>query len=152
MFSLIYFVSFRQSHEVEDKRKYWKVVKVKDVSRGKNLIDSRWVKLKCKTGIPVLHLTFSHVAVRLALAITVIPGFFAHDYDVSCAYYQRFCTCTETSRREKRFQDILSRLMSVLSCSTQFMTSSSCLELPTFFAKKCTLKLDLHSHRLMSVA
>jgi hypothetical protein len=27
------------------------VVKVKDVSRGKSLIDSRWVKLKYKTGI-----------------------------------------------------------------------------------------------------
>jgi hypothetical protein len=49
--SLIYFVSFRQSHKVDDKRKYLKVVKVKDVSRGKSLIDSRWVKLKYKTGI-----------------------------------------------------------------------------------------------------
>ncbi len=48
---LIYFVSFRQSHKVDDKRKYLKVVKVKDVSRGKSLIDSRWVKLKYKTGI-----------------------------------------------------------------------------------------------------
>ena len=48
---LIYFVSFRQSHKVEDKRKYWKVVKVKALSRGKSLIDSRWVKLKYKTGI-----------------------------------------------------------------------------------------------------
>jgi hypothetical protein len=38
---LIYFVSFRQSHKVDDKRKYWKVVKVKALSRGKSLIDSR---------------------------------------------------------------------------------------------------------------
>jgi hypothetical protein len=52
----------------------------------------------------------------------------------------------------KRFQEILSRMMSVSSCSTQFMTSSSWRELPTFFAKKCTLKLDLHSLKLMSVA
>jgi hypothetical protein len=28
-----------------------KVVKVKDVSRGKSLIDSRWVKVKYQTGI-----------------------------------------------------------------------------------------------------
>jgi hypothetical protein len=48
---LIYFVSFRQSHKVVDKRKYWKVVKVKALSRGKSLIDSRWVKLRHKTGI-----------------------------------------------------------------------------------------------------
>ena len=48
---LIYFVSFRQSHKVDDKRKYLKVVKVKALSRGKSLIDSRWVKLKYKTGI-----------------------------------------------------------------------------------------------------
>ena len=100
-----------------------------------------------------LALTFSHVAVRLALAITAISGFFAYDYDAACAcYQQRSCTCTETSLREKRFQDILSRMMSILSCIRQFMTSSSCRELPTFFAKKCTLKLDFHSHELMSVA
>jgi hypothetical protein len=47
--------------------------------------------------------------------------------------------CTETSLCEKRFQDILSRMMSVLSCITQFMTSSSYRELTTFFAKKFTL-------------
>jgi hypothetical protein len=102
-------------------------------------------------------LTFSHVTVQLALAITipgffVIPGFFAYDYDAACAYSQRSCTSTETSLRENRFQDILSRMMSVSSCSTQFMTSSSWRELPTFFVKKCTLKLDLHSLKLMSVA
>ena len=96
--------------------------------------------------------TFSHVAVRLASQLTAIPGFFAYDYDTVCAYYQCSCTSTETSLREKRFQDILSRMMSVSSCSTQFMTSSSWRELPTFFAKKCTLKLDLHSLKLMSVA
>ena len=180
---LIYFVSFRQSHKVDDKRKYLKVVKVKDVSRGKSLIDSRWVKLKYKTGIlewyysrivvkgylrkddfdllsferwfrPVepFALTFSHVTVRLASQLTAIPGFFAYDYDTVCAYSQCSCTSTETSLREKRFQDILSRMMSVSSCSTQFMTSSSWRELPTFFAKKSTLKLDLHSLKLMSVA
>jgi len=190
---LIYFVSFRQSHKVDDKRKYWKVVKVKALSRGKSLIDSRWVKLKYKTGIferyyarivvngylrkddfdllsfermistfwaskgwfrpfEPFALTFSHVTARLASQITAIPGFFAYDYDAVCAYYQCSCTSTETSLREKRFQDILSRMMSVSSCSTQFMTSSSWRELPTFFAKKCTLKLDLHSLKLMSVA
>jgi hypothetical protein len=42
---------FRQSHKVDDKRKYWKVVKVKGLCRGKSLIDSRWVNLKYKTGI-----------------------------------------------------------------------------------------------------
>jgi hypothetical protein len=190
---LIYFVSFRQSHKVEDKRKYWKVVKVKALSRGKSLIDSRWVKLRHKTGIferyyarivvkgylrkddfdllsfermistfwaskgwfrpfEPFALTLSHVTARLASQITAIPGFFAYDYDTVCAYYQCSCTSTETSLREKRFQDILSRMMSVSSCSTQFMASSSWRELPTFFAKKCTLKLDLHSLKLMSVA
>jgi hypothetical protein len=190
---LIYFVSFRQSHKVDDNRKYLTVVKVKDVSRGKSLIDSRWVKLKYKTGIferyyarivvngylrkddfdllsfermistfwaskgwfrpfEPFALTLSHVTARLASQITAIPGFFAYDYDTVCAYYQCSCTSTETSLREKRFQDILSRMMSISSCSTQFMTSSSWQELPTFFAKKCTLKLDLHSLKLMSVA
>ena len=190
---LIYFVSFRQSHKVDDKRKYLKVVKVKALSRGKSLIDSRWVKLKYKTGIferyyarivvkgylrkddfdllsfermistfwaskglfrpfEPFALTFSHVTARLASQITAIPGFFAYDYDAVCAYYQCSCTSTETSLREKRFQDILSRMMSVSSCSTQFMTSSSWRELPTLFVKKCTLKLDLHSLKLMSVA
>ncbi len=72
---LIYFVSFRQSHKVDDKRKYWKVVKVKAFSRGKSLTP-----------------TFSHVAVRLASQLTAIPGFFAYDYDTVCAYYQ--CSCT----------------------------------------------------------
>jgi len=162
-------------------------------SRGKSLIDSRWVKLKYKTGIferyyarivvngylrkddfdllsfermistfwaskgwfrpfEPFALTFSHVTARLASQITAIPGFFAYDYDAVCAYYQCSCTSTETSLREKRFQDILSRMMSVSSCSTQFMTSSSWRELPTFFAKKCTLKLDFHSLKLISVA
>ena len=170
-----------------------KVVKVKNVSRGKSLIDSRWVKVKYKTGIlerycacivvkgylrrddfdflsfermistfwaskgwcrpfETYALTFSHVTVRLASQLTAIPGFFAYDYDTVCAYSQCSCTSTETSLREKRFQDILSRMMSVSSCSTQFMTSSSWRELPTFFVKKCTLKLDLHSLKLMSVA
>jgi hypothetical protein len=77
------------------------MVKVKEVLHGKSLIDSRWVKLKHKTG----PLTFSHVAFRLAFAIIAIPGFFAYDYDAACAYYQCSCTCTETSLREKRFQD-----------------------------------------------
>ncbi len=49
--SLIYFVSFRQSHKVDDKQKYGKVVKITNVTRGKSLIDSHWVKLKYKTGI-----------------------------------------------------------------------------------------------------
>ncbi len=161
-------------------------------SRGKSLIDSRWVKLKYKTGIfercyvrivvkgylrkddfdllsfdrmistfwaskgwfqpfEPFALTFSHVTARLASQITAIPGFFEYDYDAVCAYYQCSCTSTETSLREKRFQDILSRMMSVSSCSTQFMTSSSWRELPTFFAKKYTLKLDLHSLKLISV-
>ncbi len=100
----------------------------------------------------IFTLTFSHVAVRLVSQITVIPGFFTYDYDTVCAYYQCSCTSTETSLREKQFQDILSRMMSVSSCSTQFMTSSSWRELPTFFTKKYTLKLDLHSLKLMSVA
>ena len=91
---LIYFVSFRQSHKVDDKRKYLKVVKVKDVSRGKSLIDSRWVKLKYKTGILDRYyarivvkgylrkngfdllspLTFSHITVWLDLEINAIFG------------------------------------------------------------------------------
>jgi len=73
-------------------------------------------------------LTFSHVAVRLALAITAIPGFFAYDYDAACAYSQRSCTSTETSLRENRFQDILSRIMSVLSCKA--VAESLLLSLP----------------------
>jgi len=44
-------VLFLQAHKAGDKRKCLKVVKVKDVSRGKSLIDSRWVKVKYKTGI-----------------------------------------------------------------------------------------------------
>ncbi len=191
--SLIYFVSFRQSHKVDDNRKFLTVVKVKDLSRGKSLIDSRWVKLKYKTGIfewyyarivvkgylrkddfdlvsfermistfwaskgwfrrfETFTPTFSHVDVRLASQITAIPGFFVYDCDVVCAYYQCSCTSTETSLSEKRFQDILSRMMSVSSCSTQFMTSSSWRELPAFFAKKYTLKLEFRSLKLMSVA
>jgi hypothetical protein len=121
--------------QVDDKRKYLKVVKVKDVSRGESLIDSRWVKLKYKTGI--LERYYARIVVKgylrkgdscccsASFPITAIPGFFVYDYDTVCAYYQCSCTCTEMSLREKRFQDILSRMMSVSSCSTQFMTSSS---------------------------
>ncbi len=109
--SLIYFVSFQQFHKVDDKREYWKVVKVKDVSRGKSLIDSRCVNLKYKTEILERYstrivvkgylwkddfdllssfaLTFSHVAVRLAFAITSIPGFFVYHYDSVFLYQYR---------------------------------------------------------------
>jgi hypothetical protein len=70
---------------------------------------------------------------------------------VKLKYKSDSCTCTETSLCEKWFQDILSRMMSVSSCSTQFMTFNSWREFPTFFVKKYTLKLDLHSLKLMSV-
>jgi hypothetical protein len=62
-------------------------------------------------------MTFSHVAVRLAFAITAIPGFFEYDYDVVCAYYQCSCTSTETSLREKQFQGILSRMIVSKLCN-----------------------------------
>ena len=116
------------------------------------MISTFWASKGWCRPFETFPLTFSHVTVQLALAITAIPRFFAYAYDTVCAYSQCSCTSTETSLREKRFQDILSRMMSVSSCSTQFMTSSSWRELPTFFVKKCTLKLDLHSLKLMSVA
>jgi len=116
------------------------------------MISTFWASKGWFRPVEPFALTFSHVTVRLASQLTAIPGFFAYDYDTVCAYSQCSCTSTETSLREKRFQDILSRMMSVSSCSTQFMTSSSWRELPTFFAKKSTLKLDLHSLKLMSVA
>ena len=49
--SLIHFVSFRLSYKLMVNGNTGKWSKVKDVSRGKSLIDSRWVKLKYKTGI-----------------------------------------------------------------------------------------------------
>ena len=49
-------VSFRRADKVGDKRKRWKIDKIKDVSRGKNLIDSCWVKLKYIAGIFALVL------------------------------------------------------------------------------------------------
>jgi hypothetical protein len=113
------------------------------------MISTFWASKGWCRPFETFPLTFSHDTVQLALAITAIPGFFAYDYDAACAYSQRSCTSTETSLRENRFQDILSRIMSVLSCITYLMTSSSCRELTTFFAKKCTLKLYLHSHRLV---
>lgn len=82
------------------------------------MISTFWASKRWCRPFETFALTFSHVAVQLALAITAIPGFFAYDYDAACAYYQRSCTSTETSLREKRFQDILSRIMSVLSCIT----------------------------------
>lgn len=123
-----------------------------DLLSFERMISTFWASKGWFRPFEPFALTFSHVTARLASQITAIPGFFAYDYDTVCAYYQCSCTSTETSLREKRFQDILSRMMSVSSCSTQFMTSSSWRELPTFFAKKCTLKLDLHSLKLMSVA
>ena len=82
------------------------------------MISTFWASKGWCQSFETFALTFSHVAVQLALAITAIPGFFAYDYDAACAYYQRSCTSTETSLRVKRFQDILSRIMSVLSCIT----------------------------------
>ena len=104
------------------------------------MISTFWVSKGWVRPFEAFALTFSHVDVRLSFPITTIPGFFVYGYDTVCAYHQCSCSCTETSLREKRFQDILSIMMNVSSCSTKFMTSSSWRELPTFFAKKYILK------------
>ena len=94
---------------LEDKRKCWIKIKIKDIPRGKSLIDVRWVfKLKYKNGVFEKHRarivakgylqkkdidyfesfapTASHITIRLVLAITAIPGFFSYDYDAVCAF------------------------------------------------------------------
>ena len=80
------------------------------------MISTFWASKGWFRPVEPFALTFSHVTVRLASQLTAIPGFFAYDYDTVCAYSQCSCTSTETSLREKRFQDILSRMMSVSSC------------------------------------
>jgi len=191
--SLIYFVSFRQSHKVDDKRKYGKVVKITNVTRGKSLIDSHWVKLKYKTGI------FERYYARI-----VVKGYLRKD-DFDLLSFERMISTFWASKGWFRafwalYPDFLSCCCSV-SFSTHcypwilrvWLRYSVCLlsvllyqyrnesawkaipgyplkddeclelqyaiyglkqlrELPTFSTKKCTLKLDLHSLKLMSVA
>ena len=52
-------------------------------------------------------------------------------------------------KNDSRISSKKSRMMSVLSRSTQFMTSNSYRELPAFFTKKYTHKLDFHNYRLV---
>ncbi len=84
---------------LEDKKKFRIKIKIKDIPRGKSLIDVRWVfKLKYKNGVFEKHRarivakgylqkkdidyfesfapTASHITIRLVLTITAIPGFF----------------------------------------------------------------------------
>ncbi len=94
---------------LEDKKKCWMKIKIKDIPRGKSLTDVRWVfKLKDKNGVFEKHRarivakghlqkrdidyfesfapTASHITIRLVIAITAIPGFFSYDYDAVCAF------------------------------------------------------------------
>ena len=99
----------KEYYILEDKKKCWIKIKIKDIPRGKSLIDVRWVfKLKYKNGVFEKHRarivakgylqkkdidyfesfapTASHITIRLVLAITAIPGFFSYDYDAVCAF------------------------------------------------------------------
>ena len=101
--------SDKEYFTLAEKKKCWKIIKIKDVPRGKSLIDVRWIfKLKYKNGIFEKHRarivakgylqkkdidyfesfapTASHITIRLVLAITAVPGFFSYDYDAVCAF------------------------------------------------------------------
>ncbi len=83
---------------LEDKKKFWIKIKIKDIHRGKSLIDVPWVfQLKYKNGVFEKHRTrivakgylqkkdvdyfesfappASHITIRLVLAIAAVPGF-----------------------------------------------------------------------------
>ena len=152
-------VSFRRADKVGDKRKRWKIDKIKDASRGKNLIDSCWVKLKYIAGIFALVLRWKGTCKRMMKGTfkrtfwVLVLDFLSHYCSAStCNHcypwilrvWLRSSVCLLSAllylyRNESTWkwsQDIHSRMMSVLSYITQFMTSSSCRELTTFFAKK----------------
>ncbi len=99
----------KEYYILEDKKKCWIKIKIKDIPHVKSFIDVRWVfKLKYKNGVFEKHCarivakgylqkkdidyfesfvpTASHITIRLVLAITAIPGFFSYDYDAVCVF------------------------------------------------------------------